>query len=155
MSILGRTAALLVLAAVIAAVVVFKDRKERPNGPGNADAAGIEAPADSTAGEQQERPLPRLVDLGAGKCIPCKAMAPILKELKTTCAGTMDVAFIDVWENEGAGEKYGIKMIPTQIFFAADGRELFRHEGFMSREDIVAKWLEHDVIVPDPPVGVE
>ena len=45
-------------------------------------------------------------------------------------------------------EKYGIKMIPTQIFFAVDGTELFRHEGFMSREDIAAKWQEHDVTIP-------
>ena len=31
-------------------------------------------------------------------------------------------------------------MIPTQIFFGADGKELFRHEGFYSKADILAKW---------------
>ena len=86
--------------------------------------------------------LPRLVDLGAGKCIPCKMMAPILEELKTEYAGRMDVEFIDVWKNPDAGKKYGIKLIPTQIFYAPDGTEQFRHEGFMGKEDILAKWKE-------------
>jgi thioredoxin 1 len=86
--------------------------------------------------------LPKLVDLGADKCIPCKMMAPILQELKKEYAGRMDVEFIDVWKNEGAGKKYGIKLIPTQIFFAANGKELFRHEGFYGKEDILAKWKE-------------
>jgi len=42
---------------------------------------------------------PRLVDLGAGKCIPCKKMAPILEELKQEYAGRLAVEFIDVWVN--------------------------------------------------------
>jgi thioredoxin 1 len=92
--------------------------------------------------------LPRLVDLGADKCIPCKMMAPILEDLKTTQAGKLDVEFIDVWKNSGAGEKYGIRVIPTQIFYSADGKELFRHEGFFSKEDILAKWKEFGVELP-------
>jgi len=48
--------------------------------------------------------------------------------------------FIDVWENRDEGGKYGIRMIPTQIFFSADGKELARHEGFMAKKDILAKW---------------
>ncbi len=86
--------------------------------------------------------LPRLVDLGAGKCIPCKMMAPILEELKKTHAGQFDVEFIDVWQNPEAGKPYGIEMIPTQIFFDASGKELFRHTGFFGKEDILAKWKE-------------
>jgi len=35
-----------------------------------------------------------------------------------------------------------IGLIPTQVFFAADGSELFRHEGFFGRDDILAKWRE-------------
>ena len=86
--------------------------------------------------------LPKLVDLGADKCIPCKAMAPILKELKTEYAGRMDVEFIDVWKNPDAGKAHKIKLIPTQIFFDASGKERFRHEGFFGKEDILAKWKE-------------
>ena len=52
--------------------------------------------------------IPRLVDLGAGKCIPCKAMAPILEGLKVEYAGRMDVQFIDVWKNPDAGKTHGL-----------------------------------------------
>ena len=84
--------------------------------------------------------VPRLVDVGAGKCIPCKAMAPILQELRAQYAGRMEVVFVDVWEDPDAGQPYGIRMIPTQIFYGRDGRELARHEGFMSKEEILAQW---------------
>ncbi len=94
--------------------------------------------------------LPRLVDLGAGKCIPCKQMKPILAELTKEYAGQFEVVFIDVWENRGAGEPYGLRMIPTQIFFAADGKELARHEGFMAKKDILAKWREVGVVLRGP-----
>ncbi len=99
-----------------------------------AKAAATNAPAKAE--------LPRLVDLGADKCIPCKLMASVLKELKTEYAGRMEVQFIDVWKNPGAGEAYQIHLIPTQIFFNAGGQELFRHEGFFSKADILAKWKE-------------
>jgi thioredoxin 1 len=84
--------------------------------------------------------LPRLVDLGAGKCIPCKAMAPILEQLRSDFAGRMDVVFIDVWQRPEEGDAYRIRMIPTQIFYGADGRELARHEGFIDRAQILAQW---------------
>jgi thioredoxin 1 len=84
--------------------------------------------------------VPRLVDLGAGKCIPCKAMAPILEQLRADYAGRMDVVFVDVWQRPEEARTYGIQMIPTQIFYAADGRELARHEGFIDREQILARW---------------
>lgn len=84
--------------------------------------------------------LPRLVDLGAGKCIPCKMMAPILEELRAEYKGKLQVEFIDVWKDPDAGEHYGIRLIPTQIFYDGEGREIYRHEGFMSKEDILAQW---------------
>ncbi len=99
--------------------------------------------------------LPKLVDLGADKCIPCKAMAPILKDLKAEYAGRMDVEFIDVWKDPKPGKAYKIKLIPTQIFFDASGKERFRHEGFFGKEDILAKWKELGVdIKPKASVGL-
>ncbi len=94
--------------------------------------------------------LPRLVDLGADKCIPCKMMAPVLEELKKEYAGRLRVEFIDVWKNKDAGEPYGIKLIPTQIFFDASGKELWRHEGFIAKKDILAKWKELGVDLGNP-----
>src|SRR5512137_410045 len=55
--------------------------------------------------------LPRLLDLGAGKCVPCKLMAPILETLKKDYAGRMHVEFIDVWENTEAAKQYGVEAI--------------------------------------------
>jgi thioredoxin 1 len=81
--------------------------------------------------------LPRLVDVGADKCIPCIMMAPVLGELKKEYAGVLDVEFVDVWKNPSAGQKYGIRGIPTQIFYDANGKELKRHMGFMSKQGIL------------------
>ena len=90
---------------------------------------------------QESKPnLPMLLDLGAKKCIPCKMMIPVLDELKKEYTGKFGVEFIDVWENPDAKTQYGIQLIPTQIFFDASGKELFRHEGFFSKADIVEKW---------------
>ncbi|MDO8543422.1 MAG: organomercurial lyase [Opitutaceae bacterium] len=112
-------------------------------------AAALSAPAESTPA------LPRLVDLGADKCIPCKMMAPILAELKKEHAGRLDVVFIDVWKNSDAGKQYGIRVIPTQIFYDASGKERFRHEGFISKQDIVKKWKELGVdLAPKKSAGI-
>jgi thioredoxin 1 len=89
--------------------------------------------------------LPRLVDLGADKCIPCKMMAPVLADLKTNYVGQLEVEFIDVWKNPDAGKPYKVNLIPTQIFYDAKGKELFRHEGFFAKKDILAKWKEFGV----------
>ncbi len=102
-------------------------------------------PAFQTSSGTREAPtqpsgLPRLLDLGAGKCIPCKAMAPILDDLRRDYRGRMEVEFIDVWENRDAARIYRIGMIPTQIFYDGQGRELFRHEGFFSRQEILDTW---------------
>lgn len=86
--------------------------------------------------------LPHLIDLGADKCIPCKAMAPILAQLRQDFDGQFNVTFIDVWKDRAAGETYGVRMIPTQIFFDGNGKELFRHTGFYSRDEILAQWKE-------------
>jgi len=86
--------------------------------------------------------LPRLVDIGAGKCIPCKMMGPILEELKSEYKGRLEVIVYDIWQNPNQARNFAVNIIPTQIFFDKSGKELFRHEGFMSKEDILAKWNE-------------
>jgi len=105
------------------------------------DSANTPAAPDS-AESVTTTELPRLVDLGAKKCIPCKMMAPILEELKEAYTGKLGVVFIDVWENPDEAKKYNINLIPTQVFYDASGKERFRHEGFYSKDDILAKWNE-------------
>ena len=124
---------------VAAAAIIFLKQGKKTEPAGAAAQAGVEASF------PQGQALPRLVDLGAGKCIPCRAMKPILDDLMANYAGTFKTEFIDVWENEAAKEQYKINLIPTQIFFDAEGKELFRHEGFYSKEDILGKWKEFGV----------
>ncbi len=93
------------------------------------------------------RALPRLVDVGADQCIPCKMMAPVIEELKTEYAGSLEVVFVDVWKKPEEGKKYQVRGIPTQIFYDASGKELYRHAGFMSKEDILKKLAELNIPV--------
>jgi thioredoxin 1 len=90
------------------------------------------------------------VDLGADKCIPCKMMAPILEEVREQYKDKLDVVFLDVWKNPDAGKQYGVQVIPTQIFYDATGKERFRHTGFFSKDDILAKWKEFGVDLSGP-----
>jgi len=133
----GKNMAIIVALVVAVGAVMWLKQEKR-----SSSAVGKEMKGDVESVASQGSALPRLVDLGAGKCIPCKMMAPILEDLKKTCAGKLDVIFIDVWQNPDAGKQYGINLIPTQIFFGADGKERFRHEGFFSKEDILGKWKE-------------
>jgi thioredoxin 1 len=133
----------IILALAVAGVLIVKNspKKEVPTTP-VASISPSAVQSNSTNAVAQENARPRLVDLGAGKCIPCKMMAPILDDLKKTLAGKLDVQFIDVWQNPDEGKKYGVNVIPTQIFYDAQGKELFRHEGFFGKEDILAKWKD-------------
>ena len=140
------------LAVAVIAAVALKQKSTTRSASGNATSGQIalttavsNAPdnlATAAPPATISTKLPKLLDLGADKCIPCKMMAPILEELKKEYAGRLEVEFIDVWKNPEAGQRYGIRVIPTQIFYDADGKERFRHVGFMSKEDILAKWKE-------------
>ncbi len=133
-----------VVGMAVVAAVVARQVKLRSSG------GAMEGAAVSVQGS-----LPRLVDLGADKCIPCKMMAPVLAELKNEYAGRLQVDFIDVWKYPDAGKPYGSEVIPTQIFFDAGGKELFRHVGFFSKPDILSKWKELGIdLSATPTAGV-
>jgi thioredoxin 1 len=133
-----KIAIILVVAGLVAGAVALKKSKS-PAASTTAPVESVVAVQPSAASTAPQK-LPKLLDLGAGKCIPCKKMAPILEELKKEYAGKMEVGFVDVWQNPDAANKYGIRLIPTQIFYDAAGKELFRHEGFFGKEDILGKW---------------
>ncbi len=85
---------------------------------------------------------PRLLDLGSKGCTACTMMEPVLEELRETCKGKLQVDFIDVWEHQQVSTDYGIEIIPVQIFFDADGNERYRHQGFISANDILTKFKD-------------
>jgi len=85
---------------------------------------------------------PRLVELGTAACIPCAMMAPILKDLQAEYAGRLQVESIDTFQNPGAKQQYDAPFCATQIFIDPSGKERFRHVGYYSKKDILAKWKE-------------
>ena len=78
-----------------------------------------------------------MIDLGADKCIPCKMMAPIMAKLEKAYEGRAAIVFIDVWKHNEQAGRFGIRAIPTQIFYDETGREVYRHVGFMGEKEIV------------------
>jgi thioredoxin 1 len=80
--------------------------------------------------------LPKLLDFGAGTCIPCKKMAPILQELSEEYKGRVVIKIIEVYQERELTRTNGIRLIPTQIFFDAKNQEVYRHIGFMDKEQI-------------------
>lgn len=137
-----------VVMLLVVVTVVIVAKAQRKAAPTAAAPAGQLVTPGTTA--PSAAALPRLLDLGAHSCIPCKKMAPILEELRQEYAGRMRVDFIDVRQNPDEGPKYGIRLIPTQIFFDAAGKELARHEGFISKEDILAQWTALGVPLAAP-----
>jgi thioredoxin 1 len=80
-----------------------------------------------------------MIDLGATQCIPCKMMAPIMEKMEKGYRGKAAIVFIDVWINREQAGRFGIQAIPTQIFFDREGKESYRHVGFMGEEAIVSQ----------------
>jgi thioredoxin 1 len=103
------------------------------------------SPEEQESAAKPNKKLPRLVDLGRGTCIPCKLMAPILTELTAEYKGRAIVEVIDLRERPEAAQEYGIRVIPTQVFFDRNGSEVWRHEGFLAKDAIIAKFGEMGV----------
>jgi len=128
----GKIAIVVVL--IVAVVVAIAVRRNK--------SVDQQVPAEYEPEQITGKALPALIDIGAGTCIPCKMMAPILEELKKELAGKIVVQFLDLNKNPKFAQEYRIRVMPTQIFYDASGKELFRHEGFYSKEDILGKWAE-------------
>ena len=89
------------------------------------------------------KPKVTFVELGSVSCIPCKMMAPVMEAIEKEFGSQIKVVFHDVWKDDAVAKKYGIKLIPTQIFLDSNGVEFFRNEGFLPKENI-EKLLEEN-----------
>ena len=101
--------------------------------------------SEAEAGEVPAKGMVTMVDLGATTCIPCKMMAPIMKKLERTYEGKAAISSIDVRKHPREARKFGIRVIPTQIFFNKEGKEVYRHEGFMSEAAIIRQFKKMGV----------
>ena len=111
---------------VIAGIFIVKNNQEKATidskGAGVTDHADFALEATAIDLEQlKSHGLPIIIDFGADSCIPCKEMAPVLKELNKELQGKVIVKFVDVWKNQEAAANFPVEVIPTQFFFDKDG----------------------------------
>lgn len=97
---------------------------------------------DNPVDQARRSGLPVMVDFGASGCVPCDMMAPIIEELQVTLKEKCTILFTDVRIYQVLSARYQISGIPTQIFFDQEGKEVFRHTGFFSKEEILDKLAE-------------
>lgn len=83
-------------------------------------------------------PLVTFVELGSVKCIPCRQMQPVMRAVEQKYGNQVAVIFYDVWKDDQRpfAQKYGVRVIPTQVFLDKEGKEFFRHEGFFPESEI-------------------
>ena len=84
------------------------------------------------------KPKVTFVELGSVNCIPCKQMQPVMKDIEEKYGVQVKVVFYDVWKEDQKkyATQFGIKLIPTQVFLDANGKEFHRHEGFYPEAEI-------------------
>jgi len=97
--------------------------------------------------------VPVLLEFGRGWCIPCKYMKPILEDMSKTYSGRAVVTTVDMDANKDMVRDFRIRMMPTQVFLMPDGKEFFRNEGTLEREQIAQIFAKMGVPQPGPPPG--
>ena len=95
----------------------------------------LDNPVDKARGSRK----PTMVEFGATGCIPCDMMQPILDNLRKNFPDRLNVVFVHVGEEQLLAARYGIQSIPVQVFFDAEGKEVFRHVGFYPEKDVLAQ----------------
>lgn len=103
------------------------------------------APGNGREQKKDSKPLPKLMDLGSTTCTPCKMMMSVLDSLKKDYRGKLAVVFVDIAKDSAAASKYKIQRIPTQIWFDAKGKEIDRHIGYISKDDIAKTFKKHGI----------
>jgi len=79
-----------------------------------------------------------MFELGSVGCIPCEQMKPVMQKLRDTYQGKLDVIFIDVKQDHDTARRFGVFMIPVQVFLDKNGKEFHGHVGFYSYDEIAS-----------------
>jgi len=135
---LARKAALFLLASVLF-MNIFCEPGSGQKAPASKEAAAAGTVlVTNNLNLDFSRHLITFIELGADRCIPCKAMQPIMKEIAAQYKGKVQVVFYDVWKDPEPARKYGIQLIPTQVFIDKKGKEVFRHVGLFPKDELIA-----------------
>jgi thiol-disulfide isomerase/thioredoxin len=92
--------------------------------------------ADNPVDKARRSGRPTMVEFGATGCVPCDMMQPILDKLKKDYPEKLNVVFIHVGEEQILASRFGIRAIPVQVFYDAQGKEVFRHTGFLAETEV-------------------
>jgi len=132
----AKIAIVVILAVAVAATLALRGgkRAEYVAPPAATPGAATQAPAPAVK--------PRLLEIGSSRCMSCIEMAKVLDALRASQGAKLQVDFVDVFEQPEAGDRYKIALIPTQILYDSAGMEIFRHTGYFSHDDILAKFRE-------------
>lgn len=105
--------------------------------PPSDNSSGIKQPVKSSGEQSISNPEVTFLEFGSVNCIPCRMMQPVMEEIRKNYQGKVKVIFIDVWTSDGKkeGGEFKIRVIPTQVFLDSNGKEFFRHEGFLPYQD--------------------
>jgi thioredoxin 1 len=91
---------------------------------------------DSVLAQAKKNGSAVMLELGSVGCIPCEQMKPVMQKLRDSYKGKLEVIFIDVRQDNKTGRRFGVHMIPTQVFLDKQGKEFHRHVGYYSFEEI-------------------
>ncbi len=82
---------------------------------------------------------PAVVEFGANACASCREMKPVLESLEREHGERISVLNVDILKTRGYISRYKIQLMPTQVFFDAQGREIGRNMGKVSAGEILAR----------------
>jgi len=76
------------------------------------------------------------LELGSLTCIPCQQMEKVLVSIREKYGDQIEVIFHDIKKEKDIAKKFKVRMMPTQIFLDANGKEIHRHIGFYPEAQI-------------------
>jgi thioredoxin 1 len=137
---------LIAVVCAVVAVVAFRVAESRgdraPDEGADGPCCTLPPPAGGASAAVPKIPtgsgLPCLVEFGSDECDECKRMKVVLEEVKTDLQGRADLLQVDTDVHRGEAARFSLRVIPTQVLVGVDGKELWRHEGFIPTGELLA-----------------